>query len=248
MHVWTHACMCACVWTKSEECVVFVAIVDIPQGADSGGDGGRTFLSTSKWPHSTQLSSEVRPGVCLRVWVPSIDLGVSMCVCVLMHKWHVCLVCLVCFAYVNMCMRGKDELLYLTLFMPSSKPGSSWEWTTNRIWALWASFSVGCVFVWKLFHVCIFLKSCTHSGEARESGESEKAAYVTVSDVLLVWASAAVKVKSTVYCFVSSFPAGENGNSQHRTDAVNTTHQKRAERDSHRRHRERVMEGGVGDS
>lgn len=62
--------------------MVFVAIVDIPQGADSGGDGGRTFLSTSKWPHSTQLSSEVR----LRVCVPSIDLGVSMCVCVLMHK------------------------------------------------------------------------------------------------------------------------------------------------------------------
>lgn len=62
MHVWTHACMCA--WTQSEECVVFVAIVDIPQGADSGGDGGRTFLSTSKWPHSTQLSSEVR--LCVR--------------------------------------------------------------------------------------------------------------------------------------------------------------------------------------
>lgn len=75
-----------CAWTQSEECVVFVAIVDIPQGAESGGDGRRTFLSTSKWPHSTQLSSEVRLCVRLRVCVPSIDLGVSMCVCVLMHK------------------------------------------------------------------------------------------------------------------------------------------------------------------
>lgn len=94
--------------------------------------------------------------------------------------------------------------------------------------------------------MCVFLFlsykniSRTRRAEARD---------VTVTDVLLVGASAAVEVKSTVCCFVSSFPAGENGNSQHRTDAVNTTHQKRAERDSRRRgRREAVMEGGVGDS
>lgn len=75
-----------CVRTKSEKglcvsvglrvfvsvCLMFVAIADTPQGADSGGDGGRTFISTSKWPHSTQLSSEV----CVCVFV-------SVCVCFL---------------------------------------------------------------------------------------------------------------------------------------------------------------------
>ena len=77
--------------------------------------------------------------------------------------------------------------------------------------------------------------------------ESEKIESVTVSDEFLVSPSDALKVKYTFYCFVSSFPAGENGNSQHRTDAVNTTLQKRAERDALRR-RARMMEGGVGDS
>lgn len=64
--------------------------------------------------------------------------------------------------------------------------------------ALGLFFSRVCVCV-EAVSCVYFLKLCTHSGEARESGESEKAAHVTVSDVLLVWASAAVKVKSTVY-------------------------------------------------
>lgn len=89
--------------------------------------------------------------------------------------------------------------------------------------------------------------SHTKSGRARESGESETIESVTVTDELLVSTSDAVKVKYTFYCFVSSFPAGENGNSQHRTDAVNTTLQKRAERDA-LHCRARLMEGGVGNS
>lgn len=83
--------------------------------------------------------------------------------------------------------------------------------------------------------------------ERGTSAESEKIESVTVTDEFLVSTSAVVRVKSRFYCFVSSFPAGENGNSQHRTDAVNTTLQKRAERDALRR-RARLMEGGVGDS
>ena len=75
--------------------------------------------------------------------------------------------------------------------------------------------------------------------------ESEKIEDVTVTDVQRASASAAVKVKCTFCCFVSSFPAGENVNCQHRTGAVNTTLQKRAERDAGRR---RPVEGGVGDS
>lgn len=51
--------------------------------------------------------------------------------------------------------------------------------------ALALFFSRVCVCV-EAVSCVYFLKLCTHSGEARESGESEKAAHVTVSDVLLV--------------------------------------------------------------
>ncbi len=77
------SCMHLCVKTKSEECVckcmcvcvcvVFVAIADIPQGADSGGDGGRTFFKHFKV--ASFHTAELR-GVCA-------SLRVSVCVFVL---------------------------------------------------------------------------------------------------------------------------------------------------------------------
>lgn len=62
---------------------------------------------------------------------------------------------------------------------------------------------------------------------------------------MLVSAATAVKVKSTLHCFVSCLPAGENGNCQHRTNAVNTTLKERAERDA-RHHRARPNGGRSG--
>lgn len=82
------------------------------------------------------------------------------------------------------------------------------------------------------------------SGGARES---EKIESVTVTDVSLVPALAVVKVKSTFCCFVSSFAAGENGNGQYRTDAVNSILQKRAGGKALCQ-RARLMEGAVCDS
>lgn len=77
---------------------------------------------------------------------------------------------------------------------------------------------------WKRFQVPLTKKLLLT--RAQSGGKRERIESVTVTDELPVSATDTERVKPTFYSFVSSPPQGENGNSQHWTDAVNTTLQK----------------------